>query len=163
MLYLPTVHVPLIISYPSEVPKGIRLPTPVSNVSIPSTVIDLLGIAESTSFPVPSLRPLWNDSGHQDSRPLIWSELAKDVNRGGIPDDAPLPIVPTAETGPMESVVTPQWHLITHSFLGDQLYDWVHDPGEVHDLVHTPEGQRVVAQLKAQMQQAMLQERGLKH
>ena len=33
-------------------------------------------------------------------------------------------------TGGMRSVVTPQWHLIAHENLGDQLYDWEHDPQE---------------------------------
>ena len=161
-LYWDTVHVPLIISYPGEVPAGARLGIPVSNTSIPSTVIDLLGINQSALFPVPSLRPLWNDSGRQGSLPLIWSELAKDPYGGGIAEDAPPPDVPTAETGAMESVVTPHWHFITHRLWGSQLYDWVHDPGETNDLSHTPEGQRVAAELREQMQQALAANAGSK-
>jgi hypothetical protein len=81
--------------------------------------------------------------------------LAKESNSGRIDDTPTTPSIPTAETGSMESVVTPQWHFITHSVLGDQLYDWKNDPGEMHDLVHTPDGQRVAAALRSQMQQSL--------
>ena len=35
----------------------------------------------------------------------------------------------------MKSVVTTRWHLIVHKELGDQLYDWIHDPGESNNLI----------------------------
>jgi hypothetical protein len=52
----------------------------------------------------------------------------------------------------MKSLVTPQWHLIVHEKLGQQLYDWIHDPGELHNVSGTPEGQEIARHLASQMQ-----------
>ena len=52
----------------------------------------------------------------------------------------------------MRSLVTPQWHLITHDKMGNQLYDWVHDPGEVNNLINTPEGHAIAAKLASEME-----------
>ena len=43
-------------------------------------------------------------------------------------DRAAAKIVPTATTGAMQSLVTPQWQFIAHESMGDQLYDWTLDP-----------------------------------
>lgn len=58
----------------------------------------------------------------------------------------------TTADGPMKSVVTTRWHLIVHKELGDQLYDWVHDPGESNDMIYTPLGQRVARELNARLE-----------
>jgi hypothetical protein len=52
----------------------------------------------------------------------------------------------------MQSLVTPEWHLIVHEKLGEQLYDWVRDPGEWHDAIGTSAGQEVAKQLRERMQ-----------
>jgi hypothetical protein len=64
-------------------------------------------------------------------------------------------IEPTSTTGAMASVVTPRWHLIVHSNLGSQIYDWTHDPGEENDLIATPEGARVASQLAFSLPQGI--------
>jgi hypothetical protein len=65
---------------------------------------------------------------------------------------------PTSTTGSMKSLVTPQWHLIVHEKLGAQLYDWVHDPGESHNVRGTAEGQEVARHLASQMQDILTRE-----
>jgi len=46
----------------------------------------------------------------------------------------------------MKSVVSPEWHYITHEKLGVELYDWQHDPGELNNLAQHAEMQDVVRQ-----------------
>ena len=60
--------------------------------------------------------------------------------------------VPIASTGSMKSVVTQQWHFITHETRGDQIYDWMRDPGEASDLVSTPEGKAATSDLKSEVE-----------
>ena len=156
-LYLASIHVPLIIRFPKRIPAGMRLGTPVSNASIAATVIDILGDSSLTPFPVPSLKPLLFRDGRYAAEGFILSEVDKHVH--GSEDYLPAHIVPTSWTGPMKSVVTPHWHYITHRDMGDQLFDWVHDPGELDNLLGTPEGQRVAAGIGAQMRQALEEDR----
>jgi len=61
-------------------------------------------------------------------------------------------LVATTADGPMKSVVTTRWHLIVHKELGDQLYDWVHDPGETNNLLYTPLGQQVARELDSRLE-----------
>ena len=55
----------------------------------------------------------------------------------------------------MKSLVTPQWQLITHETMGDQLYDWVLDPAESFNVTHPLEGQVTIEGLKAHMADVM--------
>ena len=48
----------------------------------------------------------------------------------------------------MRSVVSGHWQLILHQKYGEQLYDWKADPGELRDLIHTPEGQKASAGMR---------------
>ena len=68
------------------------------------------------------------------------------------PDRRARKLVPTAMDGDMQSIVTPQWHLILHQTLGAQLYDWVNDPGELHNLIDTPEGKAEAQKLETEME-----------
>jgi hypothetical protein len=52
----------------------------------------------------------------------------------------------------MRSLVTPQWHLITHEKMGNQLYDWIHDPAELNNLINTPEGHSIAAKLLSEVE-----------
>jgi arylsulfatase A-like enzyme len=152
-LYWHTIHVPLIIWYPEIVPAGMSLPMVVSNASIPATVMDLAGSQPVDPFLLPSLKPLWHDTQRQEASRLVWSEVDLQVHDAD--DYALAHVIPTSWTGPMKTVVTERWQLITHENLKDQLYDWVRDPKELNNMIATEEGQRVAAGLKAQMEQAL--------
>ena len=52
----------------------------------------------------------------------------------------------------MQSLVTPQWHLIVHQKLGEQIYDWVRDPQESNNLINTPEGKAAALRMTSQLQ-----------
>ena len=122
-LYRELIHVPLVIFYPGHVPAGVKVQTPVTNAAVPATILDILGArARHDAFPCSSLSALWQTGGGSD-----WPDPLSELARNDIADKedrAVAKIVPTATTGSMKSLVTPQWQFITHETMGDQLYDW---------------------------------------
>jgi arylsulfatase A-like enzyme len=148
-LYRELIHVPLVIWKPGTVPAGVRVDQPVSNSAIPATVMELIGGGNEASFPGPGLSASWKmPANFAFANPL--SELAQ--NRyPGKKDLAADKLIPTASSGAMASIVTPEWHLVVHDKLGGQIFDWKVDSGESNDLVHTPEGAAAAQTLGSQI------------
>jgi arylsulfatase A-like enzyme len=146
-LYWELIHVPLLVWYPGHVPAGARVARPVSVSDIPATVLDLVQPGGKPDFPGPPLSLLWTTPTSESPDPL--SELAR--NEIIAPEDRQ-PEIPNAYTGAMRSLVTPQWHLITHEKMGNQLYDWIHDPAELNNLINTPEGHSIAAKLLSEVE-----------
>jgi arylsulfatase A-like enzyme len=150
-LYLELIRVPLVIVYPGKVPVGLRVATPVTNAAIPATILDLLGAGEQKLFPCPSLAALWLSTS-----PPNWPDPISEVAHSTIVDKEDQRAgVPTATTGAMRTIMTPQWQLITHERRGDQLYDWNRDPAESSNLVNTPAGQAIALSLKIRLAEAL--------
>jgi arylsulfatase A-like enzyme len=148
-LYWELVHVPLIISYPSQsypghVPQGVRVEQPVANAAIANTILSLVS-AKQNSFSGPSLAELWEGTMHEDW-PHVVSELPQ-TSTIVAADRAMQGKIPIATDGWMTSVISPQWQLIRHEKLGSQIYNWKDDPGELTDLAKTPQGRGAVAAL----------------
>ncbi|MGH9504435.1 MAG: sulfatase-like hydrolase/transferase [Terriglobales bacterium] len=157
-LYRELIHVPLVMWYPGHVPAGITVPGPVTNAAIPATIMDLLGAgAQQRNFPSASLSALWQSGGVR-GWPDVLSELAQN-DIADKEDKAAAKVEPTASTGSMESLVMPQWQLITHEAMGDQLYDWVLDPAESNNQALAPEGQARAAGLKSSMENILRPEK----
>ena len=57
-LYRPSVHVPLLISFPGHVPNDRRIQTPISLRDLSATIVDLLGVERDSPFPGRSTRPI---------------------------------------------------------------------------------------------------------
>ncbi|HZR55644.1 MAG TPA: sulfatase [Terriglobales bacterium] len=144
-LYWELIHVPLVIWYPGHVPAGLRIDRPVSNAAIAATVMDVIG-DKRHSFPGPSLAAFWKTPGTINNWPNPIAELAQDKYLTKL-DKSADPSVPTAVTGSMRSLIAPEWQLITHEKFGSQLYEWHRDPGETHNVVATPDGQKTAAEL----------------
>ncbi|HZQ68570.1 MAG TPA: sulfatase [Terriglobales bacterium] len=149
-LYWELLHVPLVIWYPAHVPAGVRVSRPVAIAAVPATVMDLVAPGAKEQFPGLSLAALWKTPALEANWPPPISELA----RNPYPEKEEKPadqVQPTSTTGALRSLVTPQWHLIAHENLGDQLYDWVHDPRESNNLIYSPEGRATALQLRASL------------
>lgn len=153
-LYRELIHVPLVVWYPGHVPGGAKVQTPVTNAAIPATIMDILGASpQPNAFLSSSLSALWEAGGGSD-----WPDPLSELARNDIADKedrAAAKIIPTATTGAMKSLVAPQWQFITHETMGDQLYDWVLDPAESNNLIHSPESQSAAAALKTRMEEMM--------
>jgi arylsulfatase A-like enzyme len=155
-LYWELIHVPLVISYPGHVPEGLRIRWPVSNAAIPATVMDLVAHGAQNEFPGPPLSRAWKVPGADVNWPAPLSELARNPypeKQEKLADQ----IEPTSTTGAMASLVTPHWHLIIHSNLGSQLYDWTRDPREENNLIATPGDEQAAAQLVSTLPQNVAQ------
>jgi arylsulfatase A-like enzyme len=149
-LYRELIQVPLVIWKPGTIPAGIRINQPVSNSAIPATVMDVIGEPGQGSFPGPSLSGSWKTPS-QFVAPNPLSELAQ--NRyPGKKDQAADQLIPTASSGAMASVVTPQWQLIVHDKMGWQIFDWKHDPREERDLAQTADGAAAGQSLQLQLE-----------
>ena len=146
-LYRELIRVPLIFRYPGHVPEGIRVAASVSNAAIAATIMQELGF-DTQQFPTSSVAPLWSLQPPR-SWPDPISELAQnDFTRERAWENA----VPTANSGPMKSLVSGQFHVIVHQIAGNQLYDWTHDPNESNNLVNTPEGQEIAHKLVSSLE-----------
>jgi len=149
-LYWELIHVPLVLSFPGHIPGALRIEKPVTNAAIPATLLALLGV-DQTTFPGPVLSLLWKRPLVESEMPDPLSELAHNKYPGKHDQEADQ-LIPTATSGAMRTLITPQWQLIMHEKLGSQLYDWTSDPGESSNLINTPDGQAVALDLKSKME-----------
>ena len=141
-LYLETLHVPLILSWPGKIPVGVRVPQIVSLHQIPSTVMELVGEA-STPFPGNSLVRFWSDAADKATETSILSEVSPGRFKAGPPN------YPTAANrGGLKSLITSQWHFILSESGSAELYAWHQDRGELDNLAETSAGRVTVDGLK---------------
>lgn len=142
-LYREVIQVPLIFYWPGHTPQGLRLSQSVGNVSLPTTLMELIGAGDQTTFPAPSLVQLWTSPDHHPAWPDLLAELSQfhyeEVKKN------------PAYYGAMKSLLNPQWHYIQHEKFGPALYDWRQDPAETQDLAHTPEGQPIAGELATRL------------
>ena len=148
-LYWELLRVPLVIWYPDHIPASLRVSQPVTNASIPATVMDIVN--GESNFPGPVLSQAWKSPGSESKWPAPLAEIA----RNPYPEDMEKiadATEPTSTTGAMKSLVTQQQQLIAHENLGNQLYDLQQDAGEQNNLADTPAGQQALSSFDTRMQ-----------
>ncbi len=141
-LYMPVLRVPLLLRYPSHVPEGRRIETPVSLVDLAATILDLAGVT-GNQLPGASLAPMWTDI---EVEPLVVAELERHVNPG---------VNGPSARGALRSIVDARWHYIRHYISKekavDELYAYRDDPEERINLKDTPEGIDAVHRFRAML------------
>jgi len=141
-LYRPVIQVPLLISFPSNLPRDRKIKHPVSLRDLPATLMDLIGYRGDHPFPGPSMARYWRQDAEQDSPPeYLLSELATPSRIP--PDQGRSPI----SNGPMKSLIVNGKQYIRN--LGDgseEFYDFARDPGETRDLSQVVECQEDLRQ-----------------
>lgn len=123
-LYLPLLHVPLVIRYPAGVPAGDHVARPVALRDIAATVMDLAGIPGTSPFPGRSLTRFWRDSATAGGDTLL---MELDYN-SRLPKGTPV------DKGSMRAVVLDSLHYILNGDQREELYDFLRDSVEVDDL-----------------------------
>jgi arylsulfatase A-like enzyme len=126
-LYLPALHVPLLISFPGRIPSESRVATPVSLRDLAATVVELTNLGDGTAFPGNSLSRHWaNTTGldRPEGAPVL-SEVSKVTNR---PEWFPV------SKGDMQSLILDRYHYIKNGSGREELYDIETDPWEKRDL-----------------------------
>jgi arylsulfatase A-like enzyme len=150
-LYREVIHIPLIFWWRGHLPEGERVAQPVSNAALPTTLLDLLGQQGQgtddvrAQFPGPPLTTVWANpqAGTDDVRDVDWPHpLAELAQHPWMPVQNP------SAHGAMRSVVSPEWHYITHENLGEELYNWLADPQETINLASRTDMEPVAEQLR---------------
>ncbi|HZR31969.1 MAG TPA: sulfatase [Terriglobales bacterium] len=141
-LYRELLHVPLIVWEPGKLPAGLRVSTPVSTVSLPATLLDLVPNGASQVMPGTSVAKLWTEPGKDLSVMPVISELAH------------LRLTPLFPNyyGALTSITTSQWHYISGGKAGEELFRCCADQWELQNLASTAEGKRVCERLKKDLE-----------
>ncbi len=139
------IHVPLVFYWPGHIPAGVRVAAPVSQIDVPTTVADLLGL--EPWFGRRSLAAHWREPAAV--RPLgpVLAELARP--RRDVPDEWPI------ARGNMKTLVTDRWQYIEWEDGSAQLFNFVADPREERDLAQTSEGKPVAAALREELKRML--------
>lgn len=147
-LYRPAVEVPLFIWFEGRIRGGLVEPGPVSNRQIPATVVELLGIS-GHPFPGPPLP----DGERERSVAPVTPPIFTSVRRAWqLPDWYPV------VKGDMIAVADSGLRLIRGGDGHEELYDFVHDPLERHDLLADGGGQHDATRLRRLLDAAVTRE-----
>lgn len=123
-VYMPTVHVPLLISLPGRLPRGTRVAAEVSLRDLPATVLDLVGLGRVEEIPGSSLAGVVLDPAAPRSPSLSeeeawsWLDEWRPSTRGG-----------------MTSLVEWPYHYVRFGDGDEALFHAENDPGEEVDLL----------------------------
>lgn len=140
-LYLPSIHVPLIVSLPGRVPAGKRIQAPISLRDLASTIVDLLDFTRDAPFPGASLARYWETSPgptRMQEEPL----LAELTHVTGQPEWFP------ASKGNMKSLVFHGMRYIRNGDGTEELYAYSKDPWEVNNLTPSSDHYVTLAQFR---------------
>lgn len=140
-LYRTVLGVPLLISFPGQVPTGTVVHEPVTLRDIPATVMDLIGSSSASMFPGLSLSRYWQPKTASMPVGIVISEAGKRVF------GAQRPWYPLTK-GDMRSLVSGGYHYIQNDNGDEELYDFAKDPGELDNLAVSNEGQSVMRRLR---------------
>jgi arylsulfatase A-like enzyme len=138
-VYREEIQVPLILWHPGAIPAGVRVSPPVTNASLPATIMELISHGEQSLFPIQSLAPLWKDLKPHPDLPLPLVEME---HWPWMPENSP------SSHGAMRSLISSDYHYIEHETLGTELYEWQKDPSESRNLADSSEGQVIIGWFK---------------
>jgi arylsulfatase A-like enzyme len=144
-LYLPSLHVPLIISFPTRVPAGKRVPDLVTLRDLPTTILELAELAQPR-FPGNSLSRFWmaNDAANLPSSQVI-SEVNFAQN---------LPAWFPVSKGDLRAVASDGWHYIRNGDGREELYNLETDEREVRNLAALEENGWILQRLRRTLDNA---------
>ncbi len=127
-LYLPLLHVPLVVVYPGHVPAGRRVEAMVSLRDLPATVLELAAVSGPVAFPGKSLAATWGPDGDRGADDVLLAEVEQAYD--AYPDSYP------ARKGRMKSVFADGMHYIrNYGDKREELYDLKSDWGEQRDVL----------------------------
>ncbi len=141
-LYMPLIHVPLVISFPGRVPEGRRVARFATLRSLPATVLDLVRARDEQRIPGTSLAAMWSDPAARGD-PLL-SEVRKGINTARH--------VPVTK-GDMKSLIESAHHYIRNGDGREELYDLTTDPAELTDLAPAEQARPALLRSRTMVQE----------
>ncbi|MGE0126705.1 MAG: sulfatase-like hydrolase/transferase [Blastocatellales bacterium] len=145
-LYLPSVHVPLLVSLPGRTPAGQRVSDPVSLRDLPATVSELTGL--QASFPGQTLTRFWArpDSAESGSGVPVLSTVRRVP---GVPEWYPV------SKGDMSSLVSEGYRYIKNGDGSEELYDFDRDVWEKNNLASRPDSRSLLERFRMKRDSAL--------
>ncbi|HYN81242.1 MAG TPA: sulfatase [Gemmatimonadaceae bacterium] len=137
-LYLPGLHVPLLIAFPGRIPGGTVIGDPVTLRDLPATVLDLLAPGRQGGLPGNSLASRWRSTESVPGIPV--SPVLTGVTG---PENAPSWYA--VAKGDMKSIIVGKNHYIRNGDGREELFDIVADPWETRDLARAKNGNAELA------------------
>lgn len=147
-LYLQTMRVPLLISFPAHVPANTSVREAVTLRDLPATIVDLVQLGNKDRFPGNSLAQFWN--GTTNTNIATRSPLLSELNLGPFTH----PHEP-AFLGNMRSVVIDRKHYILNGDGSEEVYDIDSDPHENKNLAGTDEGRQITQQFRSFLKETL--------
>jgi arylsulfatase A-like enzyme len=136
-LYLPAVHVPLVMRFPPRIASGVSVKQPVSLTDLAATVIDATGLSGAT-LPGASLLGACCDSTlRYDTAVITETEQLDPSTRSKAP----------AARGPLASIIVDSLQYIRNGDGTHQLFNVVRDYSQAHDLLAEQRGCELGARL----------------
>ncbi len=149
-VYMPLLHVPLLVRLPGRVPEGLRVGGSVSLRQLPATILELAASSAEHPFPGPSLAGTWRAPTPPAGPVAAYSELVPAlVERDWYP----------SARGTLRSVVRGRYHYIRGEDGGEELYDLDEDPGETRNLAGEPTLSDSLAALRVTLDESLRAER----
>lgn len=142
-LYTQETWVPLIIRFPSRIPPGMRVATPVSTTNVAATITSLAGMRDA--FPGRSLL-LPAEAPGPVAVPVL-SEMAK--KGGNDPKEWP------ASKGWLKSLVVDRWHYIWLENGQEELFNLATDIPEANNLAAAPEHAAALEDFRARRKEIL--------
>jgi arylsulfatase A-like enzyme len=138
-MFLPVVHVPLLVRMPGRAPAGVRVAQVVSLRDIPATVVDLTR-DPSPTVPGVSLARAWETPPRPTSPVLLENAhyTRHGQNLGGA-------------GRAMKGWIDSTWHYIRFGDGSEMIFAWKSDPGELNDRAGSPEGRAAICRSRRQI------------
>jgi arylsulfatase A-like enzyme len=136
-VYVPLLHVPLLVRYPARVPGGVRLRGSVTLRDLARTITDLAGVDVGPPFSGASLATLWDSSATPER-----SDVIADFEGGDTPDK------PT-NAPPMVAVIDDTLQYIRQEDGVEKLFDLRTAVSDTTNLALRPERAASLAALRA--------------
>jgi len=145
-LYQPLLHVPLLMMGPG-VPADRRIGSPVTLRDLPATIVELLGLDESSPFPGESLARHWSSGDSSGSAPD--DTLLAHVTGGRGNEREPI------HRGDLHALVAGGYHYIRNGDGEEELYDFFADPAATENLAEVAELAEVMSAFRRHLRKAM--------
>ena len=148
-VFMPVLHVPMIVSYGDNTPAGTRVADPVSLQNIPTTVLSMAGGGVDGSFSGTSLEHLWHtpsETADSVGNDLVFSEFTE-----------------IRESGKAKSLVTGRYHYLVgwgevpvkdrrtgepmlRAMRYESLFDFEADPDEMNNFVRLDQTENLIGE-----------------
>jgi arylsulfatase A-like enzyme len=137
-LYLPLLHVPLVMMFPARLPANRTVAVPVTLRDLPATVMELLRLPATPPFPGASLTRCW-ESGETSASPLL-----AEVNLAPIQPQNYAP----GTKAKLKSLILGRYQYIKNPDGSEELYDILADPSQARKLADNAEKDWIAGMLQ---------------